>query len=216
MEVVVRVSGNPLFARCVLHNILDLMCCDGSDALVCVSKVGANFLWLAPRPSLELAAETPGNIAVARCSAVLTQSRISLCHRLAHPHPAVVRRADESGLTVRISHARLSGLLSPDGETPAGQLVVVDAHVVVAALLVRRALLAGASAQSRVLSLKQLLHHAGLSVLGSSVKVFADLSEPAPVASCVAEITNQGRVPPVEEATPGTHLTHNQTQGQHH
>lgn len=72
MQVVVRVARYPLFASRVLHNVLNLMRCYGSDALVCVCKVGADFLRLAPGPPLELAAQSSGNVAVARSPTVLT------------------------------------------------------------------------------------------------------------------------------------------------
>jgi len=136
----IRVSTHPLLSSSVLHLPLHLVSCHGSNAHISISEVGAQLLGLHPLSPGESAAETLVNVAVAAVPALLA--------KLSHPRSRSLTHAiitHEPGLTVIVSVALLSSLLTEDWQTVAGHSVrCVHTDSSLAAVLVAGALLLSA------------------------------------------------------------------------
>lgn len=72
VQEVVRMTTDPLLSGGVLHGRVDPVDGDWSDAVLGVREVRADLLWFALGSSVELAAESLVDVAVAAGAAVIT------------------------------------------------------------------------------------------------------------------------------------------------
>lgn len=109
-------SGDPFLAGGVLNCIQDLIGGNGSNASSGVSEVGADLLGLASCSSLELAAQSFGDVTVTAGAAVLPEACVALYHCLARSCESILN-AKESRFAITVSHARFSLFFCPKWES---------------------------------------------------------------------------------------------------